>query len=70
MSERQKVGRALDPAKRAAHRRGKRPREERLSGAGQVLQQDVAARDEPGGSKAHHPLLADDDVVDVLFDSP
>ena len=65
----QQVRRALDAAERASDRCRQGAGEHRLAGARQVLEEDVAARDQAGNREPHDAVLADDHPVDVLLDS-
>src|SRR5258705_3710467 len=54
------IGRALKALERQAERLGEEPRDQRLGEARIVLDQDVAARENPGEDALEHVALADD----------
>lgn len=60
------VGRALKPSKRDTDGCSERPRQGRLADTGDVLEQQVAARQERDDSQLDDFFLAPDDESDVL----
>src|SRR5207245_10614304 len=66
---REQVRRELDPPERAAERPGERLGEDRLAGAGNVLDEDVAATDQGDERELDLVVLAEDDPLDVLDDA-
>ena len=61
----QQVRRELDPPEAAAEAAGDGLREDRLAGAGHVLDQEVAAAEEGDEGEPDLVVLADDDVFDI-----
>ena len=61
---------ALNSPERASHRGREGTREKSLAGTGQVLQENMTAGNHAGRCQTDHLVLANDDAVDVLFDSP
>ena len=62
---RQQVGRELDAAVRALHRRREGAGELGLAGAREVLEEHVALGEQAGQREARHVLLAEDGLLDV-----
>ena len=62
----QQVRRELDPGVAALDGVGQRPGEHRLARAREVLQQDVALRQQAGQRQAHHMALAKDGLLHVV----
>ena len=65
---RQEVARELDARVLEAERRRERLRQRRLADAGNVLDQQVAAREQAGEREPQRLVLADDDAVELRQD--
>ena len=62
----QQVGRELDAGVAALDGVGQRPRQHRLAGAGEVLEQDVALGQQAGQRQAHDVALAQHGLLHVV----
>ena len=67
---RHQVGRELDPREREVEALRQRPDEQRLAEARDALEQDVPAREERDEHVVDDLVVADDDLVDLLFEPP
>ena len=63
---RQQIGGELNTAKIQTERRGKGFRERRLARAGQILEQQMPAREQTGDRERNHLLLADDNRRELI----
>ena len=66
----QEIGRALQTLEGQTERLGEEPRDQRLGEARIVLDQDVAARENPGEDALEHVALADDHARERAQDLP